>query len=216
MGVGDNEAMHELVAFAAVAAVLIVTPGPDMALVTRNTVALGRRAGLETSAGVCAGVLVHGCAAALGLSAILRTSATAFTVVKLAGAAYLVFLGAQVLWRARPAASEPGALRGAGERRLRGSPFRQGLFSNVLNPKLAVFFLTLLPQFIDPHQPAAGGSLLLAAVYSAMCAVWLVAFTLTVMRVRAALRSPRVARIVERVTGSMLVVLALRVAVDRR
>ena len=208
--------MHELAAFAAVAAVLILTPGPDMALVTRNTVASGRRAGLETSAGVCAGVLVHGCAAAVGLSAILRTSATAFTVVKLAGAAYLVYLGVQALWRSRPAAPDQDALPRGGDRRPRGSPFRQGLLSNVLNPKLAVFFLTLLPQFIDPHDAAATRSLLLAAIYSAMCAVWLTAFTLTLTRVRDALRAPRVARIVDRVTGSVLVVVGLRVAVDRR
>jgi RhtB (resistance to homoserine/threonine) family protein len=208
--------VHELVAFAAVAAVLILTPGPDMALVTRNTVARGRRAGIETSAGVCAGVLVHGCAAALGLSAILRTSATAFTVVKLVGAAYLVFLGGQALWRSRPGAADEGALLGGAERRATGSPFRQGLLSNVLNPKLAVFFLTLLPQFIDPHDSTAARSLLLAGVYSAMCAVWLMAFTLAVTRVREALRSPRVTRIVERVTGSVLVIVGLRVAVDRR
>jgi threonine/homoserine/homoserine lactone efflux protein len=90
------------------------------------------------------------------------------------------------------------------------------LLSNVLNPKLAVFFLTLLPQFIDPHDSTAARSLLLAGVYSAMCAVWLVAFTLAVTRVREALRSPRVTRIVERVTGSVLVIVGLRVAVDRR
>lgn len=207
--------MHELVAFAAVAAVLILTPGPDMALVTRNTVALGRRAGLETSAGVCAGVLVHGCAAALGLSAILRTSATAFTIVKLAGAAYLVCLGAQALWRSRGAATHPDSPLSTSNRRVNGSPFRQGLLSNVLNPKLAVFFLTLLPQFIDPHDAAAARSLLLAGIYSAMCAVWLVAFTLFVTRAREALRTPRVIRIVERVTGSVLIVVGLRVAVDR-
>lgn len=206
--------MHELVAFAAVAAVLILTPGPDMALVTRNTVALGWRAGLETSAGVCAGVLVHGCAAALGLSAILRTSATAFTVVKLAGAAYLICLGIQALWRSRPGVV-PDSLLGTPDRRIAGSPFRQGLLSNVLNPKLAVFFLTLLPQFIDPHDSAAATSLMLAGVYSAMCAVWLFTFTLAVTRVREALRTPRVTRIVERVTGSVLIAVGLRVAVDR-
>jgi len=207
--------VHELVAFAAVAAVLILTPGPDMALVTRNTVALGRRAGLETSAGVCAGVLVHGCAAALGLSAILRTSATAFTVVKLAGAAYLVYLGMQALWRSRAGAVLPDPPWGTSNRRANGSPFRQGLFSNVLNPKLAVFFLTLLPQFIDPHDAAAARSLLLAGIYSAMCAVWLVVFTLAVTRVREALRTPRVTMIVERVTGSVLILVGLRVAANQ-
>jgi len=207
--------MPELLAFAVVAGVLIVTPGPDMALVTRNTVALGRRAGLETSLGVCAGVLVHGCAAALGLSAIVRSSATAFTVLKLAGAAYLIWLGAQALWRAHRGV-EPPVATGPDRRLVASSPFRQGLLSNVLNPKLAVFFLTLLPQFIDPHASAATRSLLLAAVYSGLCIVWLCTFTVLMSRMREALQSPRVARIVERVTGSVLVLVGLRVAVDRR
>ncbi len=207
--------MPELLAFAAVAGVLILTPGPDMALVTRNTVALGRRAGLQTSLGVCAGVLVHGCAAALGLSAIVRSSATAFTVLKLAGAAYLIWLGAQALWRSRRGA-EPAPAPGSERRLGASSPFRQGLLSNVLNPKLAVFFLTLLPQFIDSQESAATRSLLLAAVYAGLCLVWLCTFTLLMSRMREALRSPRVVRIVERVTGSVLILVGLRVAVDRR
>jgi RhtB (resistance to homoserine/threonine) family protein len=206
--------MAELLAFAAVAAVVILTPGPDMALVTRNTVACGRRAGLETSAGICTGILVHGCAAAVGVSALLKTSSTAFTALKLAGAAYLVFLGAQSLWRSRNSTREPAPLLGGVERR-GGSPFRQGMLSNVLNPKLAVFFLTLLPQFIDPGDSTAARSLLLAGIFEAMCITWLLAFTLTVARVREALRSPRVARVVERVTGSVLVAVGLRVAGQR-
>ena len=96
-----------------------------------------------------------------------------------------------------------------------GSPFRQGLLSNVLNPKLAVFFLTLLPQFIDPGDSTAARSLLLAGIFEVMCLTWLLAFTLTVARVREALRSPRVTRVVERVTGSVLVAVGLRVAGQR-
>jgi RhtB (resistance to homoserine/threonine) family protein len=206
--------MPELLAFAAVAGVLILTPGPDMALVTRNTVALGRRAGLETSIGVCAGVLVHGCAAALGLSALIRGSATAFTVLKLAGAAYLIWLGAQALWRAHRGA-EPAVAPRSEPRLAASSPFRQGLLSNVLNPKLAVFFLTLLPQFIDSHDSAATRSLLLAGIYSALCLVWLCTFTVAMSRMREALRSPRVTRVVERITGAVLIAVGLRVAVER-
>ena len=205
--------MTELIAFTAVAVVLILTPGPDMALVTRNTVVLGRRAGIATSLGVCAGVLLHGCAAALGLSAVLRTSSTAFAVVKLAGAAYLVFLGIQALRRSGRA-GEHGDLFGG--RRRAGAPFRQGVLSNVLNPKLAVFFITLLPQFIHSSQSAAARSLLLACVYAGLCAVWLVAFTFAMSGIRDVLRSPRVTRFVEGVTGTVLVAVGLRLAVDRR
>jgi threonine/homoserine/homoserine lactone efflux protein len=206
--------MTELIAFTAVAMVLILTPGPDMALVTRNTVVLGRRAGLATSLGVCAGVLVHGCAAALGLSAVLRTSSTAFAAVKLAGAAYLVYLGVQALRRAGGKRAAAGLFGGDVVRA--GAPFRQGLLSNVLNPKLAVFFVTLLPQFIDSSDSAATRSLLLACVYAGLCAVWLVAFTYAMSQLRGVLRSPRVMRLVEGVTGTVLVAVGLRLAVDRR
>ncbi|HZO59692.1 MAG TPA: LysE family translocator [Solirubrobacterales bacterium] len=205
--------MAELLTFAAVAVVVILVPGPDMALVTRNTVSAGRRAGFATSAGVCTGILVHGCAAALGLSAIVRASSTAFSALKLAGAAYLIYLGAQALWRSWQggAADGPPATSRAG-----GSPFRQGLLSNVLNPKLAVFFLTVLPQFIDPGSAAAPRSLLLAGIYAAMCAVWLFGFTMAMSRVREAMRSERVTRLVERVTGTVLVAVGFRLALARR
>ena len=206
--------MTELAAFTAVAVVLILTPGPDMALVTRNTVVLGRRAGLATSMGVCAGVLVHGCAAALGLSAVLRTSSTAFSAIKLAGAAYLVYLGIQAWRRAGRGGTDDGLL--GGRRARAGAPFRQGLLSNVLNPKLAIFFVTLLPQFIDSSQSAAARSLLLACVYAGLCAVWLVAFTFAMSRTRDVLRSPRVTRLIEGVTGTVLLAVGLRLAVDRR
>ena len=164
--------------------------------------------------GVCAGVLVHGCAAALGLSAVLRASSTAFAAIKLAGAAYLVYLGIQALRRAGRGDDHADLF---GDQSVRaGAPFRQGLLSNVLNPKLAVFFVTLLPQFIDSSQSAAARSLLLACVYAGLCAIWLVAFTFAMSRIRDVLRSPRVTRLVEGVTGTVLIAVGLRLAVDRR
>jgi threonine/homoserine/homoserine lactone efflux protein len=204
--------MTELIAFMAVAAVVILTPGPDMALVTRNTVTAGRRAGFATSLGVCTGVLVHGCAAALGLSALVRASTTVYSVLKIAGAAYLVYLGVQALWHSRNARAE-AVLPGSAT--LTGSPFRQGLISNVLNPKLAVFFVTVLPQFIDADSVAAR-PLLLATVYAGLCAVWLCGLTLAMSHMREALRSPRVVQTVERITGAVLVAVGLRLAFGRR
>jgi threonine/homoserine/homoserine lactone efflux protein len=146
------------------------------------------------------------------LSALVRASTTVFSVLKIAGAAYLVFLGAQALWRSRRP-SEDNLLSGSAAPA--GSPFRQGLISNVLNPKLAVFFVTVLPQFIDADAVAAR-PLLLAAVYAGLCAVWLGGLTLAMSRLREALRSPRVVQMVERVTGAVLVAVGLRLAFERR
>jgi threonine/homoserine/homoserine lactone efflux protein len=146
------------------------------------------------------------------LSALVRASTTVYSVLKIAGAAYLVYLGVQALWHSRNARAE-AVLPGSSTRT--GSPFRQGLISNVLNPKLAVFFVTVLPQFIDADSVAAR-PLLLATVYAGLCAVWLCGLTLAMSHMREALRSPRVVQTVERITGAVLVAVGLRLAFGRR
>jgi threonine/homoserine/homoserine lactone efflux protein len=152
----------------AVLALLTISPGADMALVAKITLERGRRAALWASVGICSGTLVHATASALGLSVILATSAEAFTVVKLVGAAYLAYLGVRSLRDSfRPPAADPRARprRGA-------TPYLQGLLTNVLNPKVAVFYLTFLPQFIDPSGNVLGQSLLFAAAHSLMGIAW--------------------------------------------
>lgn len=210
----------QLLAFVGVAALLIVTPGPDMALVTKNAVAHGRRAALMTSLGVCTGILVHAFASAIGLSALLLASATAFTVVKLVGAAYLVALGIQAFRSSRRRPASDSAVEGtasADEPAVRGrSAFRQGFLSNVLNPKLVVFFLTLLPQFISPGEPVLAKSLLLAGLFELMTFVWLSTYSLAVVRLQDHLRRPRVRQWIERATGGALIALGARLAIERR
>jgi threonine/homoserine/homoserine lactone efflux protein len=198
-----------VLAFVAVASVIVVLPGPDMALVLQNGLAGGRRAALETAVGVNAGLVVWAVAAALGLAALLQASEPAFDAVRLAGAAYLAWLGLRALrdaWRGAPIAHAP---------RRRASPFRQGLFCNLLNPKVALVFTTLIPQFVG----AGGGlpdTLLLAAVFIAMGLVWLTGYALLVARVGALLRRPRVRRTLSAVTGVVLVAFGARVAAERR
>src|ERR687896_109744 len=150
--------MQDVVAFAAVAAVIVVVPGPDMALVLRNGVSYGRHAAVATALGISTGLLVWALAAALGIAALLHASAPAFTLLKLAGAAYLVWLGLRALGAAWRGTGEDSA--GQGWSRRRASPFRQGLLSNLLNPKIALVFTTLIPQFVDPHAPAVPQTLL--------------------------------------------------------
>jgi threonine/homoserine/homoserine lactone efflux protein len=156
--------MANALAFVGVVAVIVVVPGPDMALVLQNGLARGRRAAVETALGINAGLLVWAVAAALGIAGLLHASAPAFTALKLAGAAYLVWLGLHALaaaWRGAAAPAEHGGRR-------RGSPFRQGLLSNLLNPKIALVFTTLIPQFVDPGRPAVPQTLLLAGIFLGM------------------------------------------------
>ena len=206
--------MRDVLAFVGVVAVIVVVPGPDMALVLRNGLADGRRAAVETALGVNAGLLVWALAAALGIAALLSASAPAFTALKIAGAAYLVVLGLRALadaWRGAPVAAVTSP---SGSRR--ASPFRQGMVTNLLNPKIALVFTTLIPQFVDADGPAAAQTVLLATLFIAMGLVWLVSYALLVARVGAVLRRPALRRFLNAVTGVVLTTLGVRLALDRR
>jgi threonine/homoserine/homoserine lactone efflux protein len=208
--------MGALWAFVGVAALVIVTPGPDTALTVRNALIGGRRAGVATAAGVALGLSVWTAAASAGLAALLVASEPAFVAVKLAGAAYLALLGAQTLvhaWRGRP-------VEGDGEReaaRLRpGVALRQGLLNDLGNPKIAVFFTTLLPQFAPAHGPAFATLLAFGLLFCAMTFAWLCVYSAVVARAGRALRGPRVRRALDAVMGAALVAVGVRVAVERR
>jgi threonine/homoserine/homoserine lactone efflux protein len=199
--------MGDVAAFAAVAALIVVVPGPDMALVLRNGVAHGRRAAVATALGINAGLVVWALAAALGIAAVLQASSEAFTVLKLAGAAYLVWLGARALLDAWRGAAEVSAPAGR-----RASPFRQGLLSNVLNPKIALVFTTLIPQFVDRGGSEVAQTFLLAGVFIAMGLVWLTGYALLVAQAGELVRRPTVRRVVNAVSGAALTALGLRLA----
>ncbi len=202
-----------VLAFAGIAALVTVTPGSDTMLVIRSALVRGRRAGLLTVLGVCAGVFVHATASALGLSAVLVRSARAFDLVKAAGAVYLVVLGVQSIrgaLRGAPAAERPAA-------RLDGRrAFVEGLANNVLNPKVAIFYLAFLPQFMRAGDPVLPRSILLAAIHFAESAVWLALVAFFVARVRGALARPRVRGALEGATGLVLIGFGLKLAAARR
>jgi threonine/homoserine/homoserine lactone efflux protein len=193
--------MHVL-PFLVVAVIVVVTPGVDMALVTKNALVHGRRAALATAFGVNVGIALWTLAAALGVAAVVRASAEAFDVVKFAGALYLVYLGIQSLRRQERAAVA----------RRRVSPFRQGLISNALNPKIAVFFTSLLPQF----GSSLGQLLLLGVLFNLLGVVWLTVFALAAARGRRVLARPRVRAALDAVSGIVLVALGVRLATERR
>jgi threonine/homoserine/homoserine lactone efflux protein len=205
--------MGDVAAFAGVAALIVIVPGPDMALVLRNGVAYGRRAAVATALGINAGLLVWAVAAALGVAAVLHASGTAFTVLKLAGAVYLVWLGVRALldaWR--------GGLHDhtTSSHRRRASPFRQGLLSNLFNPKIALVYTTLIPQFVDRGGSETAQTFVLAGVFIAMGLVWLTGYALLVAQAGTLLRRPSVRRVVNAVSGAVLTALGVRLALERR
>jgi len=224
-----------LLAFIPVALLLTLLPGADTALVTRNALALGPRGAQWTILGILMGCLIHATASALGLSAILATSARAYETVKLVGAAYLVWIGIQAIRNAH-SDRESGSLDFARDDNARsasgrhpersaqrgvegsalGSPFTQGFLTNILNPKVALFYLTFLPQFIPAGAPVLRTSLLLAMIHNVLGFAWLSLYARFVNRLRAALTRPVVKAWLERVTGGVLVALGARLAWDRR
>jgi threonine/homoserine/homoserine lactone efflux protein len=206
--------MGELAAFVGVAVVVIVTPGPDTALTIRNSLVGARRAGIATAAGVALGQATWTLAASAGLAALLVASEPAFVAIKLAGAAYLVYLGATALrdaLRGRPRAEA----RTGGSSLAPVIALRQGLLSNLGNPKMAVFFTSLLPQFA-PGAPTFWTLLSLGLLFCTMTFVWLVAYATVVSKAGDFLRRSRVRRVLDAVTGAVLVALGLRVATEGR
>ena len=201
-----------VVEFALASLLLIAVPGPDQALITRNAVLGGRAAGVRTMLGGASGLTVHAAAAALGLSALIAASSSAYTALKLVGIAYLVYLGLRMLLtRAEPGDDGQGAGGLLGER-----PFAQGLMSNALNPKVALFFLTFLPQFLPENGSTLPASIALSAIFAAIYIAWFTALLALVERVAAALRSPQATRWAERVTGGTLIAFAVRLAAQGR
>jgi threonine/homoserine/homoserine lactone efflux protein len=194
-------------AFLGVSAVVIVTPGQDTALTIRNTLLGGRRNGVLTAFGVSAGQAVWALATSAGVAAVLQASEPAFVAVKLAGAAYLVFLGLQTLVPAlRSRESKPKASP-------RGRPLRQGFVSNLGNPKMAIFFTSLLPQFAN--RPAFGALLFLGLVFCLMTLAWLTAYAFAVAKAGDFLRRARIRRTLDGLTGAVLVGLGLRLAAEQ-
>jgi threonine/homoserine/homoserine lactone efflux protein len=201
-----------ILAFTGIAVLLTILPGADMALVAKVTLLDGRRAAFFTSLGICAGLPVHATASALGLSLILATSAEAFTAVKFAGAAYLAYLGVRTVRDSLRPAADP-AVRAAAARSRRAA-FTQGFLSNVLNPKVALFYLTFLPQFISPGDNVLAKSLLLAGIHAVLGLVWLPLYAYAIDRIGRIMRGAR--RWLERLSGAALIGLGVRLALERR
>jgi threonine/homoserine/homoserine lactone efflux protein len=201
-----------LLAFVAAASVLTVTPGLDTALVLRAAATGGPRPAVFAGLGIALGCLVWGAVVSIGLGALLAASAMAFQLLKGAGAAYLLWLGAKLLlWpRARFDAAAADSAKSNVTQAL-----RQGLLTNLLNPKVGVFYLTFLPQFVPAGVGVAAFSFLLAAIHVLLGLIWFAALIAATVPVSRFLRKPRVVKTLDRVTGGVFVAFGAKLALSR-
>lgn len=193
-----------MLTFLGLSLLLILTPGPNQALLTSRVLSGGRRAGFTAVRGLVCGMALHVVAAGAGLSALLAASSELFGAVKLAGGAYLVLLGVSAIVRAQR--REEIEKRGKPS----GSPFRDGLLSMALNPKAAVFFVAVVPQFVSAGPGASTRVALLLALYGAMCTTFWIGFVVLVHHARELVRRPRIRAWMERLTGGVLIGLGAR------
>jgi threonine/homoserine/homoserine lactone efflux protein len=205
--------IHHFTLFLASGILLNLTPGPDTAYILGRSIAQGRSAGLASAFGIMVGSICHTCAAALGLSAILVASAWAFTAIKLIGGCYLLYLGIRMIIQRAEELHVPSGFR----RRTTAAAFRQGVLTNVLNPKVALFFLAFLPQFIDPTSPLKiPAFLILGFTFVTTGTIWCLILALFSATFTEKLRTNRaITRFMNRAVGSLFVFLGLRMATSK-
>jgi threonine/homoserine/homoserine lactone efflux protein len=200
-----------LIGFGLAVLPICLTPGVSFTLVTQRVLARGPRGGVRVAMGTSAGLVCHATLAGLGLSALVMRSSQAFTVIKLLGGLYLVVLGISTIRRSRGREDEPARqLPWSGH-----GDVTQAFLGNVLNPKAAAVYLTLAPQFIDQHRPVLPQMLALVAVHIVVAVTWLLTWTGVTTGLRGTVATPRFRRVMDRVTGSVLVGLGVRTAAAR-
>jgi RhtB (resistance to homoserine/threonine) family protein len=208
----------QVLAFTVVAALLTLTPGADTMLVIRNVLRGGQRDGIITTVGICSGLFLHATLSALGLSMILMQSATAFHIVKWVGAAYLGWLGVHSLYSALPGIGRRLTAQsdGAWQPVPTHQSFAEGFLSNVLNPKVAIFYLAFLPQFIGPTDALLQKSILLAGIHFAEGILWLITVAIAIERARRVLLASAIRRWLDGICGVVLLGFGARLALERR
>ncbi|MBW4685544.1 MAG: LysE family translocator [Komarekiella atlantica HA4396-MV6] len=209
----------QLLAFAGVSFVLAITPGADTMLVMRSVLSSNRQAGIVTTIGICAGLLVHASFSALGLSLILVRSTAAFEIVKLIGGYYLIFLGLQSIWQSfqknSPTKDSEVKVSKRIGNKLTKQFFMSGFLTNLLNPKVALFYLAFLPQFIRPTDSLLLKSIALGSIHMFFSFAWLIVVAMLVGQLRRLLTNPQVKRVLLATTGFILMGLGAKLALEQ-
>jgi threonine/homoserine/homoserine lactone efflux protein len=204
---------QSLIAFTLAAALLTVTPGLDTALVLRTAAVEGPRRAFAASLGICLGCLAWGALVAVGLGVLLQASELAYMALKWAGALYLLYLGARLIFAGRTEAEGESEGRNPGPR---ASWFLRGLLTNLLNPKVGAFYVSFLPQFVPAGASVAWTTLLLAAVHAGLGLLWFALLIAATRPLSRALRNPALVRGLDRLTGAVLIFFGLRLAFGRQ
>ncbi|TKG98452.1 LysE family translocator [Peribacillus simplex] len=207
--------MENFYLFIIMCILLIILPGPDTAIATRNTVTVGTSGGFKTMFGTCCALLIHTSAAVFGLSAIIVKSALLFSIFKYVGAVYLVYLGFKTLWGLRNKQVAAAAETSVKSKYESQSCFKQGFLTNLLNPKVAVFFLTFLPQFVNPGNETFLPFLVMGMTYTVLTALWFVFYIYLLNQISAFMKKPRTQAIFEGITGTVLIGFGIKLALEK-
>lgn len=204
--------MENFYLFVVMSILLIILPGPDTAIATNNTLAAGKAGGFKTIIGTCCALMIHTFAAVVGLSAIIVKSAMLFSVFKYVGAVYLMYLGCKTLWALKNKKPAEMPVENKYENK---SCFKQGFLTNLLNPKVAVFFLTFLPQFVDAGSDPFVPFLTMGMTYTVLTALWFVFYIYLLNQISAFMKKPRTQAVFEGLTGIVLIGFGVKLAMEK-
>ncbi len=195
---------------------LIILPGPDTAIVTKNTLTVGRSGGLKTAMGTCCALFIHTSAAILGLSAIIVKSALLFSVFKYVGAVYLIYLGVKALLSLKNKKNETASGEMNVDSRFNNtSCFKQGFLTDILNPKVAVFFLTFLPQFVHSGSNTFIPFLIMGITYTVLTSIWFLLYVSLINQISGFMKKPKAQSIIEGITGTILIGFGIKLALEK-
>jgi RhtB (resistance to homoserine/threonine) family protein len=207
--------MENFYLFIIMSILLIILPGPDTAIATKNTLSIGRMGGVKTIVGTCFALLIHTFAAVVGLSAIIVKSAFLFSIFKYIGALYLIYLGIKSLWGLRKKDQEEILETNTKSKYGNKSCFKQGFLTNLLNPKVAVFFLTFLPQFVETDRNTFIPFLLMGITYAVLTAVWFIFYVFLLNKISSFMKKPKTQKIIEGITGTILIGFGIKLALEK-
>ncbi|THE09233.1 LysE family translocator [Bacillus timonensis] len=207
--------MENFYLFVFMCMLLIILPGPDTAIATKNTLTVGRIGGLKTALGTCCALLIHTSAAVFGLSAIIVKSAFLFSVFKYVGAIYLIYLGIKTLWALRKKEVAASVEMNTAKQFENKSCFKQGFLTDLLNPKVAVFFLTFLPQFVDAGSDTFVPFLIMGFTYTVLTAIWFFLYVYLLNQISTFMKKPKAQNMIEGITGAILIGFGIKLALEK-
>jgi len=194
---------------------LIILPGPDTAIVTKNTLIDRRIGGLKTSLGIICALLIHTFAAVLGLSAIIVKSAVLFSIFKYAGAVYLIYLGVKILWALKKKEEAASVKINTKSQFENTSCFKQGFLTDILNPKVAIFFLSFFPQFVESGSSTFLPFLIMGITFTILSAIWLLLYIYLINQISTFMKKPKAKNIIEGITGTIIIGFSIKLALEK-